>query len=91
MVTLAGSTTGGYTNGPGRAARFTFPSGKAIISKGDIIVADSLNNAIRRIALLAGANGAGYTDGTLTLARLNCPFGISIDASETIASFFVVV
>jgi hypothetical protein len=82
MVTLVGSTTGGYTNGQGRAARFAFPSSKPIISNGDIIVADNLNNAIRRIApsgavsLLAGTNGAGYTDGTLTLARLNCPFGM---------------
>jgi DNA-binding beta-propeller fold protein YncE len=89
-TTLTGSTSQGYVNGQGRAARFNGPTGIVFSSNGDILVAENYNNAIRRIkptgnvSLLVGANGAGFLDGTLSFAQLNRPNGIAIDASDTI-------
>jgi sugar lactone lactonase YvrE len=90
VVTLAGATSAGYVNAQGRSARFNSPSGLALTSNGDLIIADSLNHAIRRVtrsgkvSRVAGANGVGYIDGTVSLARFNYPIGIAIDASDTV-------
>ncbi|MGF6273411.1 sugar lactone lactonase YvrE [Massilia sp. UYP11] len=51
VVTIAGKQTeAGYVDGPGSSARFTYPSGIAVDSKGNLYVSDSGNNAVRKIA-----------------------------------------
>ena len=49
VSTLAGSPTPGFSDGPGADARFNAPAGLVADANGNIYVADSLNNAIRRL------------------------------------------
>ena len=71
-------------------ARFNAPRGITVDARGNLYVADTGNNQIRKIAidgnvtLLAGDiyGIAGYTNGTA--ARFNAPVGITVDASNVI-------
>ena len=83
--------TSGYQNGPTTSAQFFSPNGIAINpSNGNIIVADTYNNAIRLInttsnivSTLAGIPGTiGYLDGPATSAEFNNPYGVAIDPSN---------
>ena len=85
-TTLAGAVEG-YAEGPGTAASFNTPSGLAIDAAGNLYVADTGNNAIRKIApdgtvsTLAGDGLAGATDGRGAAARFNGPIGVAVDAA----------
>ena len=72
VTTLAGSERG-YSDGPAASARFDTPSGVAVDAAGTVYVADTGNNAIRRISL----------DGMVsTVARapdFNGPIGVAVD------------
>jgi sugar lactone lactonase YvrE len=85
-----GTTTTGYVNGTGNAARFLSPIG--ITTDGtSLYVADDANGAIRKIVIatgvvttLAGPDPSafykyGEIDGTGSAARFNGPFGITTD------------
>jgi sugar lactone lactonase YvrE len=50
VITLAGAGHAGSDDGPGAAAGFHFPTGVAVNRQGDVYVADSANNMIRRIS-----------------------------------------
>jgi len=87
--TLAGTAGDtGASNGTGPAALFSFPSGIAVDGSGNLYVADTGNNVIRKVTpsgvvtTLAGTAGAsGSTDGTGAAARFNVPDGIALDGS----------
>src|SRR5438132_8252225 len=49
FTTLAGQGSIGSADGTGSAARFNYPSGVATDSSGNVYVADSFNNTIRKI------------------------------------------
>lgn len=92
VSTFAGSTTSGYTNGTGTAARFNAIVDICIDSNNNLYVSDFTNNAIRKITsagevtTFAGSDTgtAGSTDGTGTDAKFRLPQGISIDSNDTI-------
>ncbi len=84
---LAGATTPEYQNGTGSAARFNLPSGVALDNSGNIIVADRMNNCIRKVTtagvvtLLAGTPElpSGYSlDAPRLKAKIGQPFGVTV-------------
>ncbi len=87
VVTLLAGGDGipGSADGPGSDARFRNPGGLALDPAGNLLVADTGNHTIRRVApdgtvtTLAGAAGLpGSTNAVGTLARFNAPFGIAV-------------
>jgi len=79
----------GAKNGPATSATFELPQGVAADINGNVYVADSFNNLIRKItpngfvSTLAGqANVAGFTDGTN--ATFNTPTGVAVDNSGNV-------
>lgn len=83
--TIAGSTEG-FGDGRAMQAQFNTPSGIAIDKSGSILIADTSNNRIRKLAAdgkvttLAGSGAAGYRDGPSSEAEFDGPLGIAIDA-----------
>jgi hypothetical protein len=96
VTTLAGSDRG-FADGTGAAARFSYPSGVAVIpSSGVIVVADSFNHRIRLVtplgvvSTLAGStigegtpNGA-FADGTGTAASFSFPIRVAVIPSSSV-------
>jgi streptogramin lyase len=93
VVTTLAETAGssGSADGTGAAARFSSPSGVAVDGSGNVFVADSFNNAIRKITpsgvvtTLAGTAGLdGSADGTGAAALFNQPEGVAVDGSGNV-------
>src|SRR5438105_11523282 len=86
VTTIAGAAgVYGSADGSGSAARFNSPGGIAVDSSGNLCVADTGNETIRKITsagvvtTLAGAPGiAGSTDGTGGAARLYYPYALTV-------------
>jgi sugar lactone lactonase YvrE len=89
VSTIAGSTAG-FADGVGPAARFDTPSGIALGPDGAIYVADTGNNAIRRVTpagvvtTVAGGRVAGYRDGLVLDAEFDAPVGVAVDPAGRI-------
>jgi sugar lactone lactonase YvrE len=87
VSTLAGSGSYGSVDGTGTAASFYQPCGVAVDSSGNVYVADTYNNKIRKISpsgvvsTLAGSGYYNYADNTDTLASFDLPYGVCVDAA----------
>jgi sugar lactone lactonase YvrE len=91
MSTLAGSSGNpGSANGTGDGANFNSPGGVAVDASGNVYVADSGNNLIRKISpagvvtTLAGSGLVGSDDGAGSVAKFNYPQGIALDRSGNV-------
>ena len=89
ISSIAGGVEG-FVDGVGDKALFNSPSGLAIAPNGDLLVADTGNNCIRRVPILgetatiAGNGKPGYADGPDRQAQFNGPIGVAVDAHGNI-------
>jgi hypothetical protein len=92
ISTVAGNNTAGYSGDGGSAinAQLFVPTGVAFDSAGNMFIADSSNNVIRRVDFVTGnittvaGNGfGGYSGdgGPATIAQLNGPTQLAFDGS----------
>ena len=87
----AGGTSGSAGTGGGTGPRFNGPTGVAVDSAGNVFVADTNNNTIRKVTptgvvtTLAGMAGTqGSTDGTGAAARFDQPRGVAVDSAGNV-------
>jgi gliding motility-associated-like protein len=84
---LAGSGTAGNTNGQGTQARFNGPSDICLGVDGNLYVADTYNDVIRKItpagqvSVYAGTGLQGDDNGNIATATFNVPNAITTDAT----------
>ena len=83
VTTLAGKGSPGLINGSGEAAQFDTPCGVAVDREGNLFVADTGNDAIRKISpsgeVTTFAGGRrGHADGSGSESGFNQPTGIAI-------------
>ncbi len=83
----AGSEYPDFKDGAANLARFRRPMGLALDQDGNLFVADTDNNRIRRIdavtrevSTIAGDGQPGMKDGNLVEARFNRPSGLAFDS-----------
>jgi DNA-binding beta-propeller fold protein YncE len=98
VTTVAGSgpsgSNGGLVDGPADVARFFGPEGLTVDSQGNIFVADTLNNRIRRISpdgMVTTVAGSGpgtvygfdgaLVNGPAATARFSDPSDVAVDAA----------
>jgi sugar lactone lactonase YvrE len=87
---LAGTGVQGNKNGEGRGAEFYQPRGVAVDARGNVYVADSFNQSIRKItpagvvSTLAGTGVPGYKNGDNREAQFDQPFGVAVDAHQNV-------
>ena len=92
ITTVAGDGTSGSSGdgGPATSASLNTPIGVAVDASGNLFIADTGNNRIRRvdaatgvITNVAGDGTSGFSGdgGPATSATLNLPHGVTVDAS----------
>lgn len=88
VTTLAGSTTSGFVDGSGSAARFSQPSGLTT-DGANLYVTDTVNNTIRKVVIatgevttIAGYMTLGSADGSGISASFHYPGGIATDGTN---------
>lgn len=104
VTTLAGDTTDikkgldsnlGYLNGPALSAKFSNPLGICVDKYGNVYIADTYNNVIRKLSTsgivttYAGRDSsgipiAGYVNGPDSTAEFFLPIGLAIDTAGNI-------
>ena len=89
ITTVAGDGTRGFggDGGPAMAAQLFFPSGVAVDGTGNLYIADTGNNRIRKVDAAGvittvagdGTQGYGGDGGPAATAQLNNPSGVAVD------------
>lgn len=89
VTSIAGGAEG-FASGAGAAASFNTPSGLALGRAGDLFIADTANNRIRKLALdgtvttIAGDGAASFRDGRANDAQFNGPTGVAVDGRANV-------
>jgi sugar lactone lactonase YvrE len=84
VTTLAGSREG-FADGAGAAAAFNTPSALALDASGNLYVADTGNNRVRKVTpegvvtTIAGDGAEGFREGSAAQAQFNAPVGVAVD------------
>ncbi len=91
ISTIAGTGTGGYggDGGLATAAQLNYPSGAALDASGNLYIADTFNDRIRKVDTAGmittvagtGTNGDSGDGGPATAAQLNQPSGVAVDGA----------
>ena len=91
ITTVAGNGNGGLSGdgGPAINARIEYPSGIVIDRSGNLLIADTQNHRIRRVALNTGIittvvgtiEGFSGDGSSATTAKLSFPSGLALDSS----------
>jgi len=96
LCDVAGTGAEGHVNGPAARAQFKSPSHLALLSDGSVLVSDTGNHVVRRIAGRPGRSGLyvstvagrpglpGFQDGAGETAALHAPMGMAVDADGCI-------
>ena len=93
IKTVAGTGLAGYSGDGGTAtgARINYPRAVAVDGAGDVYIADTANNRVRKftpggtISTVAGNGVAGFSgDGVAVGVSLNLPRGLAIDGSGNV-------
>jgi sugar lactone lactonase YvrE len=90
VTTLAGTGFDGAVNGNGTSASFGNPVGVAVDESGNVYVADTSNDLIRKISstgdvtTLAGTGSGGAVNGNGTSASFKYPYGVAVDGSGNV-------
>lgn len=81
----------GTNDGWGTNAAFNYNQGLAVDTSGNVFVADTYNDTIRRVTPVGGAwyvttltggiGASGASDGTNAVARFNNPYGIAVSSA----------
>ena len=94
ISTIAGTGTNSYSgdNGAATSAGLNYPRGVGLDTAGNVYIADSYNNRIRKvtistgiITLIAGTGTTSYSgdNGPATSATLKNPRGVAVDSAGT--------
>ena len=90
LTLVAGNGTTGFSgdNGPATSAQLYVPGGVAVDSAGNLYIADTFNQRIRKvsngvISTVAGNGTPGFSgdNGPATSAQLNSPLGVAVDSA----------
>jgi uncharacterized protein (TIGR03437 family) len=91
ITTVAGNGTPGFggDNGPATSAQLYYPSGVAVDAAGNVYIADTFNNRVRKISggviTTVAGNGTpsfgGGDNGPATSAQLYYPSGVAVDSA----------
>lgn len=94
ITTIAGNGIEGYSGDNGQAtnAALNGPLGVGVDAAGNLFIADSFNNRIRKadtsgvITTVAGNGTRGYSgdNGSSTAAELNTPISVAVDSSDNL-------
>jgi uncharacterized protein (TIGR03437 family) len=90
ITTVAGNGTPGFSgdSGPATSIQLSAPSGVAVDSAGNLYIADTNNNRIRKVSggiitTVAGNGTLGFSGdgGPATSAQLKEPYGVTVDSA----------
>jgi len=94
ITAYAGTGIAGYSGdgGPATAAQLNQPTALAVDNAGNLYIADTVNNVVRKVSpagiitTFAGTGQAGYNgdNGQAAAATLNAPGGLAVDSSGNV-------
>ncbi|MFT3840605.1 MAG: hypothetical protein QM723_26690 [Myxococcaceae bacterium] len=88
VTTLAGAAASGLTDATGASARFNLPQGLALLANGDLLVADTNNQRVRRVTpggvvTTEAGGGDGGFEGPRATMRFNFPRSLAVASDGT--------